>query len=88
MNVGIFSVPEYLDQNAHGSGGIVRILKFVGFFIEGTCDSNSFYHEPYIDCPNGGSGQAAVVGRLVNYEATGPAGPAVGGFGNILTLVR
>jgi hypothetical protein len=85
--VAIFSVPEYLDQDAHGGGGIVRVLKVVGFFMEGTCADN-IQKESYLQCPGGGSDKAAVVGRLVNYVATGPVGPANGGFGKILTLVR
>jgi hypothetical protein len=85
--VAIFSVPEYIGSGCTGSNCLVRVLKIVGFFLEGTCDQ-SFYKESYLACPSGGSAKAAVVGRLVNYPATGPIGPAAGGFGQILTLVR
>jgi Flp pilus assembly protein TadG len=86
--VAVFVVPEYLAQNANGTNGVVRIVKIVGFFLEGTCQENNYVKESYLDCPGGGNDKSAIVGRLVNYEADGPIGPAVGGFGNIITLVR
>jgi hypothetical protein len=86
--VAVFSVPEYLGTGCSGSNCMIRILKIVGFFLEGTCDQNTFVKESYLQCPSGGSAKAAVVGRLVNYIATGPVGPNTGGFGKILTLVR
>jgi hypothetical protein len=85
--VAIFDVPEYLGTGCTGTNCFVRVLKFVGFFVEGTCN-DSFPKESYIDCPSGGNAKSAIVGRLVNYVATGPVGPANGGFGKILTLVR
>jgi hypothetical protein len=86
--IAVFDVPQYLGAGYNGSNGIVRVVNMVGFFIEGTCN-DSFYKEPYIDCPAGGSAQAAVVGRLVNYQATqvGTGGPR-GAFGQVLVLVR
>jgi Flp pilus assembly protein TadG len=91
--VAVFDVPEYLAQAANGNNGVVRIVKIVGFFLEGTCQeakSGDFALESYAapGCPGGGLDKQAVVGRLVNYEATGPIGPAVGGFGMKITLVR
>ena len=38
--VAIFDVPEYLGTGCTGSNCYVRVLKFVGFFVEGTCQDS------------------------------------------------
>jgi hypothetical protein len=89
--VAIFHLPEYLAAGYDGTNGIVRVVNIVGFFVEGTCQSipNS-KQEPYLQCPTGGSAQASIVGRLVNYPALAvpTGGTVMGSFGQVIVLVR
>jgi hypothetical protein len=88
--IAIFDVPEYLAAGYTGTSGIIRVVNIVGFFLEGTCQSNTFTKEPYLECPGGGSAQGAVVGRLVSYPGLSVAGggSVAGAFGSVIILVR
>jgi len=87
--VAIFDVPEYLAASYNGTNGIVRIVNIVGFFLEGTCNTVNL-KESYLNCPGGGNGKAAIVGRLVSYPGlvTASGGNVVGAFGSVIILVR
>lgn len=88
--VAIFDMPQYLSHGWNGTNGIVRVVNIVGFFVEGSCSDNNFVKESYLMCPTGGSAQAAIVGRLVNYPGirlnTGSS--VAGAFGQVIVLVR
>jgi hypothetical protein len=85
--VAVFDIAQYTAAGYNGTNGIVRVVNIIGFFVEGTCADN-FYQEPYLNCPTGGSGQDAIVGRLVNYPGMLVSGPVVGNFGQVIVLVR
>jgi Flp pilus assembly protein TadG len=87
--IAIIDVPEYLAAGYSGSNGIVRVVNIVGFFIEGTCSTVSV-KEPYLQCPNRGNNNAAIVGRLVSYpgQISATGGTVIGSFGTVITLVR
>jgi hypothetical protein len=91
--VAVFDTAQYqaaVDAGTYnGTNGIIRVVNILGFFVEGTCADN-FYKEPYLNCPNGGSGQDAIVGRLMNYPgiALASGGTVAGAFGQQIILVR
>ena len=87
--VAVFDVAQYVAAGVNGTQPVVRVVNILGFFIEGTCN-DSFYKEPYLDCPTGGSAQGAIVGRMVNYPglAVPNGGTVAGAFGSVIVLVR
>jgi hypothetical protein len=91
---------HYVTQpNANGNNGIVKIVNFVGYFIEGICPTGGGGgggNQPsftIVPMPNG-PGQCqpgAVIGRLISFPAEFIAGgqaPTSAAFGQIIRLVR
>ena len=87
--VAVFDIADYLAHGYNGTNGSVKVVNILGFFVEGTCGDN-FYKEPYLVCPNGGSANDAIVGRLMNYPGLGlgSGGHVKGSFGTVIVLVR
>jgi hypothetical protein len=87
--IALVDIPDYINAGYNGSNGIVRVVNIMGFFVEGTCDTVSL-KESYLQCPSGGNGKSAIVGRMVNYTGVraGSGGPTTGNFGQVIILTR
>jgi Flp pilus assembly protein TadG len=92
--VAIFDTAAYMAgvaSNAfNGSNGVIKVVNIVGFFIEGTCNDNSFVHESYLQCSENGN-ERDIIGRLVSYPAIHIQGAAEIGnaaFGQVIQLIR
>jgi hypothetical protein len=84
--IAVFDTAKYLSRGYDGTNGIVKVVNFLGFFLEGICSEN-FYKEAYLDCSNNNKD---LVGRLVTFPGTfvqgSTSGPAT--FGIFIRLVR
>jgi len=86
--VAVFDVPQYLAQGYTGQNGIIRVVKILGFFLEGTCQTVTKL-ETYAKCPGGGNDKSAIVGRMVNYPGLSVSNTTTAGsFGTHIVLVR
>jgi hypothetical protein len=88
--VAVFDPALYLSQGYNGSNGIIKVVNILGFFLEGFCNDNSFFHESYLPpCTAGGGND--LVGRLVPFSGTNVPTGAVAGpsaFGQVIRLIR
>lgn len=91
---------HYVTQpNANGNNGIVKVVNFVGFFVEGICPSGGgggggnqppFPIVPMPDGP-GQCQSGSVIGRLVSFPGefiVGGTAPTSASFGQVIRLVR
>lgn len=86
---------QYVTQpNANGNNGIVKIVNFVGFFVEGICPNGNNSPSFSIVAMPSGPGQCqsgAVIGRLVSFPGefiVGGQAPTSASFGQVIRLVR
>jgi hypothetical protein len=85
--VAVFDTALYVSGGYNGTNGVVKVVNFLGFFIEGLC-KDSFTQEPYLDCSNNNND---VVGRLVTFPGTmavASPNPGPASFGVVIRLVR